>query len=298
MKSSFQLPSTPLLALLCLTAVLPFNVALAEDKPADSSGPVSYYKQIRPIFQGVCHGCHQPAKAKGEFVMTDFAALLKGGDEGVAIVPGKPEESNLVRLVTVHDGKAEMPPKEEPLSETHLALITRWIAEGAKDDTPASAKAHYDMSRPPVYVTPPSVASMDFSPDGRFIAVAGYHEVLLHRADGSGIEARLVGLAERIQKVAFSPDGKRLAVSGGNPARMGELQVWDVEKRKLELSLPVTYDTLYGASWSPDGKLIAFGGADNTMRAVDAATGKQVVFMASHNDGCWTPCGVRKGNIS
>ncbi len=284
MKSSFQLPSTSLLALLCVAFSLPFKANAADDKPASTSGPVSYYKQIRPIFQGVCHGCHQPAKAKGDFVMTDFASLLKGGEEGEAIIPGKPEESNLVKLITVHEGKAEMPPKEEPLSETQLALISRWIAEGAKDDTPATAKAHYDMSRPPEYVTPPPVASLDYSPDGKLIAVAGYHEVLLHRADGSGIEARLVGLAERIQKVAFSPDGKRLAVSGGNPARMGELQVWDVEKRRLELSLPVTYDTLYGASWSPDGKLIAFGGADNAMRAVDATTGRQAVFMASHND--------------
>ncbi len=91
------------------------------------------------------------------------------------------------------------------------------------------------------------------------IAVAGYHEVLVHKADGSGIAARLVGLAERIQKVAWSPDGKKIAVTGGSPARMGEMQVWDVEEKKLELSKSLTFDTIYGASWSPDGKQIAFG---------------------------------------
>ena len=42
------------------------------------------------------------------------------------------------------------------------------------------------------------------------------------------------------------------------------VQVWDVAKRKLLLSVPMTYDTLYGGSWSPDGKLIAFGCADNS----------------------------------
>ena len=100
--------------------------------------------------------------------------------------------------------------------------IERWIAEGAKDDTPASARAQYDMAHPPVYVTAPAVTSVEYSPDGTQIDVAGYHEVLVHKADGSGIVARLVGLAERIQKLAWSPNGKKIAVTGGSPARMGK----------------------------------------------------------------------------
>ena len=55
-------------------------------------------------------------------------------------------------------------------------------------------------------------------------------------------------------------------------------------QRKLALSVPVTFDTVYGASWSPDGTKIAFGCADNTVRAIDAKTGEQVLFMGSHND--------------
>ena len=48
--------------------------------------------------------------------------------------------------------------------------------------------------------------------------------------------------------------------------------------------MPVGYDTVYGVSWSPDGKLVAFGCPDNTVRAIDAATGKQVLQQGSHND--------------
>ena len=106
------------------------------------------------------------------------------------------------------------------------------------------------------------------------LAVGGFHEVLLWKADGSELVGRLVGLSERIESLAFSPDGKKLAVTGGLPARMGEVQVWDVAKRKLVLSVPVTYDTVYGASWSPDGTKIAFGCADNGVRAIDAKTGQ------------------------
>ncbi len=65
---------------------------------------------------------------------------------------------------------------------------------------------------------------------------------------------------------------------------MGEVQIWDVAKRKLQLSVPQGYDTLYGVSWSPDGKQIAFGCPDNTVRAIEAETGKQTMMMASHSD--------------
>lgn len=256
-----------------------------KEEGVDASKPVSFYKHIRPIFQAQCNGCHQPAKKKGDYVMTDFAALLKGGEEGHAVMPGKAAESNLLTLIKPDaKGKVEMPQKAEPLHATQVVLIERWINEGAKDDTPATAKAHYDMAHPPVYVKAPAVTSLEYSPDGSMIAVAGYHEVLVHKSDGSGIVARLVGLAERIQKLAWTPDGKKIAVTGGSPARMGEIQIWDVAAKKLELSKSLTYDTIYGASWSPDGKQLAFGCGDNAVRAIDAATGKETLFMGSHSD--------------
>src|SRR5215813_13166047 len=72
-------------------------------KPADP-GKISYYKQVRPLFQAHCQGCHQPAKARGEYVMTAFDKLLAGGESGEkAIVPGKPEASHLVAQITPKD---------------------------------------------------------------------------------------------------------------------------------------------------------------------------------------------------
>ncbi|MDF1852187.1 MAG: DUF1549 domain-containing protein [Verrucomicrobiales bacterium] len=278
MNRSFLLLSAALLICLSLPAWAENSQGLPET--------VSYYDHVRPVFQAKCQGCHQPAKAKSDYVMTEVEALIKGGETDAAILPGKPSESYLMELVVTQKGeqRPEMPPKDEPLTDYEVKLVEKWITQGAKDDTPENAKQRYTMENPPLYAVPPLVTSLDFSPDNKLIAVAGFHEVLVHRADGSGIAARLVGLSERIESVAFSPDGSQLLVAGGLPGRMGEIQIWDLAKKELKLSKIVGFDTAYGASWSPDGTLVAFGLPDNTVRGIKASNGDQVFFMGSHND--------------
>ncbi|AMV40660.1 DUF1549 domain-containing protein [Planctomyces sp. SH-PL62] len=255
--------------------------ATAKAEPAK----ISYDKQVRPILQAKCQGCHQPAKAGGGYVMTAFDRLLKGGEvEGAAIAAGKPDESPLLEQITPHDGKAAMPRNAPPLAPADIELITTWIAQGAVDDTPAGAGSRVDAEHPPEYARAPVVPALAFSPDGSLLAVAGFHEILLWKSDGSELVARLVGLSERVDSLAFSPDGSRLAATGGDPGRRGEVQVWNVAERKLELSTSVSFDVVFGASWSPDGTRIAFGCTDNSARAIDAKTGEQVLFMGSHSD--------------
>ena len=214
----------------------------------DSTKPgerVSYFGQVRPIFQAQCQGCHQPAKAGGGYVMTSFDRMFAGGEsKAAAIVPGKADLSHLIGQITPDDGEAEMPKGKPPLSDPERKVVADWISQGAIDDTPANASGAYDQDHPPVYRRPPVIGAIDFSPDGSLLAVGGFHEVLLWKVDGSALVARLIGLSERIESVRFSPDGTRLAVTGGLPGRMGEVQVWDVAKRKLALSVPVTFDTV------------------------------------------------------
>lgn len=252
------------------------------------AAPVSYYREVRPIFEAQCQGCHQPAKAKGDYVMTDFAKLLAGAESGMAVVAGRPAESHLLSVITPGpNGEAEMPQKRPALHPVQIELVRRWIEEGAQNDTPADAELRYSAENPPVYGAPPSVSSLDWSPDGQWIAVAGHHEILLHRADGSGLAARLIGVSERVESVAFSPDGQWLAAAGGNPGRSGEIQVWKLADHSLALSHAATFDTLYGVSWSPDGKFLAFGcgdHGDNSVRALEVATGREVLSNGAHGD--------------
>ena len=264
----------------CLLLILPLAVqspALGAEAKTVPAGPVSYYKQVRPILQANCQGCHQPAKDRGSYVMTAFDRLLAGGESGdPAIVAKKPDQSHLIEQITPHNGKAKMPEGRPALDSGDIDLIRRWIVEGAADDTPANAKERFDAEHPPIYTRPPVIAAIDYSPDCKLMAVAGFHEVLLCDGQTGKLDARLIGLSERIQSLRFSPDGSHLAVAGGLPCRMGELQIWDVPKRKLVLSKVIGFDTLDGASWSPDGTKVAFGCPDNNVlrdRSQDGRTG-------------------------
>ena len=217
--------------------------------------------------------------------MTIYEQMLQGGESSeTAIVPGAPEKSYLIAQITPENGTAAMPQGRPPLSEAQRDLIGQWIAAGAADDSPSSTLQQYDMEHPPRYPAPPVITSLDYSPDGKILAISGYHEVVLRSHDGEQIQSRLVGMSERIESAVFSPDGTRLAVTGGSPGRLGEVQVWNVAEPELLLSLTVGYDTCYGASWSPDGTRIAFGCPDHSVRVIDATSGEQLFFSGAHND--------------
>lgn len=266
------------------------TVAVADEPPtaADAKSEqqaVSFYQHIRPLVQAHCQGCHQPAKPQGDYVMTTYEQLIKGGESGdAAVVPGQPDDSYLIDQITPVDGEAAMPQGKPPLSADELKLFRTWIAQGAHDDTPENAGERFDRDHPPTYVRPQVITALDYSPDGSKLAISGFHEVLLFQTANWEPAGRLIGMSARIESIQFSPDGKWLAVTGGRPSRTGEVQVWNAETNELQLSIPVTFDTVYGASWSPDSKLIAFGCSDTTVRVIEAETGKQVLYQGAHND--------------
>jgi hypothetical protein len=243
--------------------------------------PVSFQKQVQPILARRCQGCHQPATRGGKLAVTSYGLLKEGGMSGPAFVPGKPDQSPLIRLISGPEPK--MPKGAPPVPAAEVALLKRWVVEGAKNDTVA-AKALFSAEHPPVYHLPPVITALAFSPDGKTLAVSGYHEVLLHRSDGTGLQARLIGNSDRIESLAYSPDGKLLAAVGGVPARSGEAQFWDTTTNRLVHSFVPTYDTLFGVSFSPDGKQIAFGAADNTVRVATVPEGKELIKLDNHTD--------------
>lgn len=280
--------------ILPILALAPLAVAAYPHAPAPQ---VSYYKDVRPILRKRCQGCHQPANQGGKLVLTNYASFKAGGGSGVSFVPGRPQESIILKFIT--GNPPNMPKNQKPLADAEVDLIRRWINEGAKNDTP-EIKDPIDADHPPVYSGPPVVSAMAYSPDGTKIAISGFREILVHKSDGSGLVARLVGRSKRIESLAYSPDGKYLAAVGGDPAQFGEVQFWDTNTNKLVNSEEIAYDSLFGCSFSPDGKHLAFGGADNAVRIVSVPDGKVELKFDNHSDWifatAWTVDVAKYGN--
>jgi hypothetical protein len=91
-----------------------------------------FESKIRPVLVNKCYECHstKAAKVKGGLYLDSRAALLHGGDNGPAIVPGDPGKSLLIKAL--HHDEIKMPPKEQ-LSEQVIADFEQWIRNGAPD---------------------------------------------------------------------------------------------------------------------------------------------------------------------
>ena len=133
-----------LLACLCLGLV-----ALVVSKPLTAAEPAGlefFEQKIRPLLAERCHGCHssQTPEPKGGLRVDTRDGLLKGGDSGPAIVPGKPQRSLLIAAVRHQD--RVMPPKGPPLTESQIADLVAWVEEGAPlPDRPAPPPATRDL---------------------------------------------------------------------------------------------------------------------------------------------------------
>ncbi|MCS6866116.1 MAG: DUF1553 domain-containing protein [Gemmataceae bacterium] len=115
----------------------PGRVAAAEEpKPLTPQDVEFFEKKIRPVLTEHCYGCHSAEaqknnKLKGSLRLDSRAEMLRGGDSGPALVPGRPEESLLLQSLR-YDGDLRMPPKG-PLPAAVIQDFEKWIAMGAPD---------------------------------------------------------------------------------------------------------------------------------------------------------------------
>lgn len=114
-------------------------------KDNSSHSTVTFQKDIGPLFLAKCGRCHGEMARKADLVLTTFAGVLKGGETGPVVVPGKPEESLLYKKVLM----GAMPPgKKDRLGETELTVIRRWIAGGARSDAGTTPKSVRENDAP------------------------------------------------------------------------------------------------------------------------------------------------------
>ena len=163
-------------SLLCsLASVLWIAAVGAAGRPAPqrrADAPrVDFEHQIRPIIESHCLECHSAEKRKGGLSLATYADALDGGRNGAVIRPGNSTGSLIVqRLLGRLD--PQMPKDEDPLPAATIALVRRWIDQGARE-TPTSPPAPPPWDAPMALTRPavPPVAWSRWSaPTDRFIA--------------------------------------------------------------------------------------------------------------------------------
>jgi hypothetical protein len=103
---------------------------------AQTAGEELFEKHVRPVLVERCLACHAADKAKGGLRLDTRQNLLKGGDGGPVVAPGRPRESRLVEAIR-HAGDLKMPPNAK-LPDKDIAALERWVSLGAP--WPATAK--------------------------------------------------------------------------------------------------------------------------------------------------------------
>jgi mono/diheme cytochrome c family protein len=144
---------------------------------ADKAGEVEFFEtKVRPVLVEHCLSCHGEKKQSGGLRLDSKAAVLKGGENGPALVPGKASESLLVKAIR-HDGELKMPPKGGKLPPAVVADVVKWIDTGAADPRDGSAAGAVDWSKAREFwafrpvVKPAVPAGPEANPIDRFIRV-------------------------------------------------------------------------------------------------------------------------------
>ncbi len=262
-----------------------------EIAPVDAKRVVDFNGDVLPFLKTNCLACHNAKDAEGELVLETPEKILKGGESGAAVVPGKGEASLLLNAAA-RRSKPHMPPPRNKvgaraLTPQELGLLKAWIDQGAKASVVPRLPAPTFKPTPagwnPVYA-----AALD--PAGEYVACgrAGrlhvYHLPTLRLADrpvDPALAAKFPGGVSHVdvvQSAAFSPDGGLLA-TGGYRA----IKIWSKDLAEKVSKVGLDGDPK-SAALSPDGARLAVPVSGNSVRILDLASGKVAAEAKGHAD--------------
>lgn len=284
MNGPFLMSPVPLHCLFLLVA-LPASAAV-DAKPA-----------LR-VLRDECVGCHKPGKAKGGLLLTTYEKMMKGGDNGAAVVPGKAAESPLYQLV-LKDADPHMPPKKD-LSASQITALKNWIDAGAVWDATvfdeAPAVKPVKLSAMPASYQP--TLALALSPDEKMMAVARANVVFI--LDLSKPErpvlGKLEGQTEAVSSLAWSPDGKSLATGGFQKVTLWDIatfkQVRQVQETLLGSITALVMDAAGKEIFAADGETCGAG----FIRRFEVTSGKLLATWKAHEDNVLSMRLSKKGD--
>jgi mono/diheme cytochrome c family protein len=142
-KIDYKHKDTPLTRLTPDTKIEP--APRVPSPPQVGKGPVSFAGHIAPVLAANCTGCHGARNPRARLSMVDFTRLMRGGENGPAITPGKGAASLIIRKLKGTEG-ARMPLERPALPSQTIAAVERWIDEGAKFDGQNPAQTLVELS--------------------------------------------------------------------------------------------------------------------------------------------------------
>lgn len=152
---------TPRLALLATTLVVITTLSLAADKlPPPADRKIDFAKDVRPLLEKNCWGCHGAKKQESGLRLDSRDALLRGGDIGKVIAAGDSERSRLIVLVSGTDPQTVMPPDGPQFKPEEVGILRAWVDQGCvwPDDSPRKEEKNTHWAYQPIRRTePPAV---------------------------------------------------------------------------------------------------------------------------------------------
>lgn len=277
-------------ALLALLIILPAIASAAE---------LDFYRDVYPFLKANCVSCHNKTTTKADLNMETPELMIKGGESGPAIVPGKGKDS-LVVQASKHLKDMEMPPPNNKsgamnLSAGEVAILIQWIDQGAKSSVQqerAVVLGTMAASVDPIY----TVAMMK---DGRYAACGRSNHISVYDLATRQLVAQISdpkeknGAAHRalVQSLAFSPDGTRLASGSFREVKVWKMQPGKAAESSVKVSAtPAGADLIkkiaaagklapISSAMSADGKQVVIGCDDGSVRVWDVASVKQLAEL-------------------
>ncbi len=257
--------------------------------------PVDFAKEIYPLLKKNCIACHNSSKAKAQLNLESPKSILKGGSDGPAIVPGKPEESFLLQVAS-HREDPIMPPEDNksnavPFTPEELGLIQQWIAEGAKGKAVIATPTptHWILANRQDY----PVYHMALGPDDRFVAASRGQRVFLYdfrqgKALGELIDPQLAeqevfrtqtpAHQDFVQSIAFSRDGW-IATGGFRNAKL-----WKPARDEGAVIRSLS-EVATAMATTPDGAWAAVGDAGGNVSVWKTNDGTNTLLQEKWHEG-------------
>ncbi|MDP6443575.1 MAG: c-type cytochrome domain-containing protein [Pirellulaceae bacterium] len=271
--------------------------------------PVSFKRDIAPLLLDNCLACHGPKKAEGGYRVDSFERVVSDGDSGAAgFVPQKVDDSESYRRLLTDDDTERMPLDGDPLPADKIALIKKWIEEGASFDGGDPKLPLASIVPPPEHPAPPEaypstmpITAVLFSKDGKELYVGGYHEISVWNPADGKLVRRIKNVGQRTYALDQNADGSLLAVAGGAPGKHGEVRLFKPTGELVRV-VGLSSDVALDVKFSPDGKRIAASSAESVVQVFAVDTGEKQLTITSHSDWvaavAWSPDGSKLASAS